>query len=119
MAKKKAKIRSKAKRRPEDLFSEWWNGVAEKKVTKIEKAWLSSTEPNGEDDEDEGTDSWHVNQMMHSGDAHEMTYEIAERVFMLGYEGKKWEDTMGDSLFCDLDDVVAEAYEHGRKMGLS
>lgn len=112
--KKKAASRKK-KATPAELFSEWWNKVAEKKVTKIEKAWLACTEPNGENDEDEGTDSWHVNQMMHAGEAHEMTYEIAERVFMLGLEGKTWKPSVGDSLFCDLDEVVELAYLAGKE----
>lgn len=112
MAKKKA---VKKKATPGELFSEWWDKKGEKKVSKIEKAWVSSTEPNGEEDEDEGSDSWHVNQMMHSGDAHEMTWEIAERAFLAGYHGNNWEPDMGDSLFCDLDEVIEEAYLAGKE----
>lgn len=112
MAKKKL---ARKKATPEELFSEWWGKKAEKMVTKIEKAWLACTEPNGEEDDDEGTDSWHVNQMMHDGDAHEMTYEIAERAFKMGYLGKKWEAGMENSLFCDLDEVVDLAYLAGKE----
>jgi hypothetical protein len=122
MAKKTAKkvaLKKKAPKKkatPEQLFSEWWEKKAVKKVNKIEKAWLDSTEPNGEEDEDEGTDSWCVNQMMHNGDAHEMTYEIAERVFLAGYKGEKWEFSMGDSLFCELDQIINDAYLAGKEM---
>lgn len=112
MAKKK--IIKKAT--PEQLFGEWWDKKASKKVSKIEKAWIKSTEPNSEEDDDEGTDSWLVNQMMHNGDAHEMTYEIAERVFIMGFNNKKWEASMSDSLFCDLDEVINDAYLVGKEM---
>ena len=105
----------KKKATPAELFSEWWNKKAEKMVAKIEKAWLSSTEPNGEDDDDEGSISWYVNKMMHAGNAQEMTYEIADRVFMLGLEGKTWKPSVGDSLFCDLDEVVELAYLAGKE----
>jgi hypothetical protein len=110
-----AKKKTNKKATPEELFGEWWMKKASKKVDKIEKKWISSNEPNGDDDEP-GGDDWHVNQMMHSGDAHEMTYEIAERVFMLGFKGNKWEPDMSDSLFCDLDDIINDAYLAGKEM---
>lgn len=110
-----AKKKQKKKATPEELFGEWWEKKASKKVVKIEKKWISSNEPNGEDDEP-GGDDWHVNQMMHDGDAQEMTYEIAERVFMLGFKGKKWEPDMSDSLFCDLDEIIEDAYLAGKEM---
>jgi len=113
MAKKRA---VKKKATPEELFREWWSKKASKKVHKIEKAWLKSNEPNVEGSEDEGTDSWCVNQMIHSGDAHDMTYEIAERAFFAGYKGEKWEPDMGDSLFCDLDEVIQDSYLVGKEM---
>jgi len=108
------KTARKKKATPEQLFGEWWNKKASKKVEKIEKAWLKSNEPNDEED-DGGGDDWHVNQMMHAGDAHEMTYEIAERVFLIGYKGKNWAPSMGDSLFCDLDEIIGEAYLAGKE----
>lgn len=110
MAKKRS-IRKKAT--PEELFSEWWDKKARKRVLKIEKAWVSSTEPNGE--EEGGGDDWHVNRMMHDGDAEGMTYDIALRVFLTGYRGEKWEPDMGDSLFCDLDSVIGDAYLAGKE----
>ena len=94
-------------------FSEWWSKVAQKKVDKIERSWLKENEPNDPED-DGGGDHWHVNEMMHSGDAHEMTAEIAERVFEQGRNGEKWEFDQSDSLYCDLDSVIVEAYEAGK-----
>jgi len=111
MAKKKT---AKKKATPEQLFGEWWEKKASKKVDKIEKAWLKSNEPNSDED-DCGGDDWHVNQMMHNGDAHELAYEIAERVFLSGYKGEKWEPSMGDSLFCDLDEIIGDAYLAGKE----
>jgi hypothetical protein len=112
MAKKRAK---KDKATPEQLFSEWWSKKAEKMVAKIEKKWLASNEPNDEEDEP-GGDDWHVNQMMHDGDAHNMTYEIAERVFLIGFNRENWEPNMGDSLFCNLNDIINDAYLAGKEM---
>lgn len=99
---------------PAGLFREWWDGKASKRVSKIEKAWIKKNEPNGEDDEP-GGDDWHVNQMMHSGDAHDMTCEIAERAFLSGYAGERWEPDMSDSLFCELDSVIEDAYLAGKE----
>jgi len=94
-------------------FGDWWDKVAQKKVDKIERDWIKETEPN-DPEEDGGGDSWHVNQMMHDGEAHNMTYDIAEEIFNKGKNGEQWESSMGDSLFCDLDDVIFEAYEAGK-----
>lgn len=97
---------------PEELFGEWWERKGSRKASKIEKAWLACTEPNGED-EDEGGDHWHVNRMMHSGDALEMTWELASAAFLAGYGGGELDTGMG--LFCDLDSVVEEAYLAGKE----
>lgn len=102
------------KANPSDLFREWWDKKAGKRVSKIEKAWIKENLPNDPDDEP-GGDDWHVNQMMHSGDAHEMTWDIAERAFLAGYLGEKWEPDMSDSLFCDLDSVIEDAYLAGKE----
>ena len=117
LAKKSAmpkKTARKKKATPEELFGEWWNKNAIKKVDKIEKDWLKSNEPNDEED-DGGGDDWHVNQMMHNGDAHDLTYEIAERVFLTGYKGNKWGLSMEDSLFCELDEIICDAYLAGKE----
>lgn len=114
MAKRVKKKAVKKKATPEQLFGEWWEKKAVKKVDKIEKAWVESNEPNSDEDEG-GGDDWHVNRMMHSGDAHELTYEIALQVFLAGYKGEKWEPNMGDSLFCDLDDIIVSAYLAGKE----
>jgi hypothetical protein len=99
-------------------FEEWWDKVAQKQVDKIERDWIKETEPNDPDD-DGGGDSWHVNQMMHDGDAHNATYDIAEEVFKKGQNNEPWEMTMGDSLFCDLDSVIIESHEAGKKCKLA
>jgi len=114
MKKKAAKKAVRKKLTPGELFAEWWDKKGGKKVSKIEKAWIKSNEPNGED-EDGGGDHWHVNRMMHDGDAHEMTWDIAERAFLAGHNGEKWEPDMSDSLFCDLDEVVNDAYLAGKE----
>lgn len=46
----KKKTAKKKKATPEQLFGEWWENKAVKKVDKIEKFWLDSNEPN-EDEE--------------------------------------------------------------------
>jgi len=110
----KKKVSKKKTLTPEQHFGEWWSKVAQKKVDKIEKRWIKQNEPNDSDIEG-GDDHWCVNEMMHNGDAHNMTYENAEQVFIKGYNGETWEFSMSDNLFCDLNSVISEAYEAGRK----
>jgi len=113
MSKKKAKKKTIQKKISYKNFSDWWDKVGSKEVDKIEKAWLKNNEPN--DDEDEGGgDHWHVNQMMHNGDAHEMTYENANNAYEKGLGGEQMDQ--GDSLYCELDDVIYKAYEIGKKL---
>lgn len=112
--KKVAKNKSAKKVVTFSSFGEWWTKVAEKKVAKIEKTWLKQNEPNDPED-DGGGDHWHVNQMMHDGEAFNMTYDIAEQIFALGVKKEEWIPSMSDSLFCELDDVIFEAYEAGKK----
>lgn len=118
VAKKPAAKKSVAKKpkkvAPEVLFGEWWGKVAQKRVSKIEDEWVKENEPNDPED-DGGGDHWHVNEMMHSGDASEMTYDIAEQVFIKGYNKEKWQMSQCESLYCELDSVIDEAYEAGRK----
>jgi hypothetical protein len=94
-------------------FQDWWKKVAQKKVAKIEKNWIKNNEPNDPDEEDEG-DHFYVNQMMHNGEAQDATYDNAEEVFNKGRNGESWEMNMGDSLFCELDQIIEEAYEAGK-----
>ena len=94
-------------------FGYWWDKVAKRKVSKMENDWIKTNEPN-DPDEDSGGDHWHVNEMMHRGDAHEMTAEIAEEVWGAGATGKEWEMNMGNSLFCELDEVIMDAYQAGK-----
>lgn len=96
-------------------FQDWWDKFAQKKVSKIEKQWLKNNKPNDPDEED-GGDYWHVNQMMFDGEAHSMTYENSEEVFEKGLNGEEWEMDMSYSLFCDLDDIINEAYQAGKSL---
>lgn len=52
--------------------------------------------------------------MMHNGDAHEMTAEIAEEIFEKGRKGEPWRMAQENSLYCELDEVIEESYEAGR-----
>jgi hypothetical protein len=113
MAKKKV-AKKKPVKSAEQHFVDWWLKVAVKKVAKIEKNWCKKNEPNDPDDEG-GGDDWYVNQMMHDGEASNMCYENALPVFTIGFGGKKWEMSQSDSLYCELDDIIAEAYTAGKK----
>jgi hypothetical protein len=94
---------------PESLFQNWWQKTASKKVTKIEKAWIKKNKPN--EDDEPGGDYWHVNQMMHDGEAYNMTYDIAEKSFLQGYNNEEHDS---DSLYCELDEVINLAYQAGK-----
>lgn len=96
----------------EELFRDWWDKKASKKVEKIEKKWVKENEPN-DPEEDGGGDHWHVNQMMHDGEAYNMTYDCAEESFMQGFNG---EDMNASRLYCELDCIVDEAYEAGKSL---
>ena len=108
MKKKTAKTPAKWKD-----FNEWYGKVASKMVSRIERKWLKENKPN-DDDEEEGGDHWCVNEMMHNGDAHELTAENAEPVFLKGRNNEPWEMNQADSLYCDLDEVIKLAYEAGK-----
>lgn len=92
-----------------NLFQDWWQKIATKKVIKIEKKWLKENQPN--EDDEPGGDHWHVNQMMHDGEAYNMTYDAAEEAYNQGVEGL---DLDADRLYCELDNIVIEAYEAGK-----
>lgn len=96
----------------EELFRDWWDKKASKKVEKIEKKWVKENEPN-DPEEDGGGDHWHVNQMMHDGEAYNMTYDCAEESFMQGFNG---EYMNANRLYCELDCIVDEAYEAGKSL---
>ena len=97
------------KKNPKNLFQNWWEKTASKKVTKIEKTWIKKNKPNIDDEP--GGDYWHVNQMMHDGEAYNMTYDIAENSFLQGYNNEEHEP---DGLYCELDNIISEAYEAGK-----
>lgn len=109
---KKKKVVQKAIKKSWSNFNDWWDKVAQKKAEKIERNWIKENEPN--DPEEEGGDHWCVNEMMHSGDALEMVYEKAQEVWETAIKGKRWEMSQCDSLYCELDDIIVEAYEAGR-----
>lgn len=125
MAKKKKAIKAKVKKKPAGSkapkkkvswrdFDQWWSLVAGPKVRKMEAAWIKDNEPNDPDD-DGGGDHWHVNEMMHNGDAEEMTAEISFEIFEKGRKGEPWEMAQENSLYCELDAVIEESYEAGKK----
>lgn len=118
IAKKPVKLKKvtakKTAKNPNELFNDWYSKVASKKVDKIEKKWTKENKPN-DPDEEEGGDYWYVNEMMFNGDAHENTSEIAEQVFLKGYNNEPWEMNQGDSLYCELDEVIELAYQAGKE----
>ena len=95
------------------LFTDWFSKKAEKKVFKIEKKWIKDNEPN-EDPDEPGGDHWHVNQFMHAGEAYDMTWANAKEAFLAGANGEEWEMTWSNSLLCDLNEVILDAYEAGK-----
>jgi hypothetical protein len=107
--KKEKKTRVK---RPATLFDAWWDAYnAQEKIDKFVRRWRKSNPPNPED-EDCGGDHWHVNQMVHTGEADEMCLETARDVFTRTLtDGEDGRPTQLDSLYCDLDDIVDAAYE--------
>lgn len=121
MSKKKAKIKIKVKTDIDPLtfsFEQWWNKTACPKVEKIQKEWIKENEPN-DPDEEEGGDYWCVNNMMHEDDPFEATYDIAKEVFSKGYNKENWSMNQADSLYCELDSIIGEAYEAGVKSSKS
>lgn len=110
MAKKSAKKSVKKFATPESLFQNWWQKTASKKVTKIEKDYLKENPEYDPDDDDMG-DSGCVHRMMHEGEAYNMTYDCAEKSFLQGYNKEEHEP---DYLYCELDDIISEAYEAGK-----
>lgn len=114
LKKNKVSAKQTAIKDPIKLFDEWYSKFASKKVEKIEKEWVKGNEPN-DPNEDGGGDHWCVNEMMHNGDAHEMTAEIAEEVFLKGYNNEPWTMAQENSLYCDLDEIIEMAYPAGKE----
>lgn len=114
-AKKKPALKKAAANKEWSNFAQWWEKVASKKVNKIERDWLKENEPN-DPEEVGGGDHWCVNEMMHSGDACEITGEIAEEAFNKTAAGEAWEMTQSESLYCSLDGVIMEAAEAGKSL---
>lgn len=110
MAKKKS-VKKSVKISPEVLFQDWWGKTGSKKTYKIESAYLKEN-PDYDPEDDDMTDSGCVHRMMHEGEAENMTYESAEIAFIQGYNKEKFD---AGGLYCELDDVISDAYEAGKK----
>ncbi len=93
-------------------FDQWWDSSkSQSKINKFRLKWLKENPPNPED-EDCGGDFWHVNQMVHEGEADDMCRENAEEVFERTLkEGEEGKPTQCDSLYCELDDIIWAAHE--------
>ena len=103
-----------ATKTPKELFDDWWSKTGSAKVSKIVNKWTKENEPNA--DEEAGGDYWHVNRMMHEGEAERMTEETAEEIFIKGANGEDWEPNQFDSFYnAELDAVIMEAYKAGKK----
>jgi hypothetical protein len=111
----KSKKQAAKTKDPQKLYEKWWDKTGSKKVTKIQKKWIKENEPNEPDSDDEGTDFWCVNNLMHNDDPHYATSEIANTVFLQGYNNQSWRLNQCESLYCELDGVIKEAYEAGKK----
>ena len=94
-------------------FNVWWEQVGEPKASKMVEEHCREHEPNDPDDS-AGGDSWHVNDLMHSGEAVEQIAERAGGLFKKGRAGEFWEMTTSDTSYCELDEVLEEAYEAGK-----
>jgi hypothetical protein len=46
--------------------------------------------------------------MMHDGEAYNMTYDCAENSFLQGYNNEEHDP---EGLYCELDNIINEAYE--------
>lgn len=111
----KKALKKSSKKKTYTDFDSWWGLFGEKMTSKIEKDWIKNNEPN-DPDEESGGDHWHVNEMMHNGDAHEMTSEIAAGFFEKGLKNESCDFGQCDSLYCELDSVTLAAYEAGKKL---
>jgi hypothetical protein len=111
MAKKKKSAKPKKKATsPQELFNDWWAKVASKKVEKIESAYLKEN-PDYDPEDDDMSDSGCVHRMMHEGEAENISYDESQTAFIQGFNNEKFD---AGYLYCELDDIVAEAYEAGK-----
>jgi hypothetical protein len=123
MAKKKTKSVS-VKKAPKKIkidfdleFGNWWDKNCESKLKKIVKDWKKENPPNEEDDDCEGTDYWCINNAMWNGDFFDGIPESSFEAFKKGAMGKKWEMTQSETTYePDLDNIIIEAYEAGKKI---
>lgn len=96
---------------PQSLFMDWWEKTGSKKAEKMEADYLKDN-PDYDPEDDDMSDGGCVHRMMHEGEAVNMTYDAAEVAFVQGYNNEKID---ADCLYCELDDVVSDAYEAGKK----
>lgn len=96
---------------PDELFQGWWTKTGSKKTQEMEKAYLKEN-PDYDPEDDDMTDSGCVHRMMHEGEAWNMTYDESETAFLQGYNNQKKDTGL---LYCELDSIVDEAYEAGKK----
>lgn len=109
-----AKKTKKNNNDPKVLFQNWWEKKGGKLVSKMEKQYIKENPEYDPDDED-GSDGGCVHRLFHEGEAYNMTYDIAESVFLKGHNNETWEPNQSDSLYCELDTVIELAYQEGVK----
>jgi len=95
-------------------FDTWWAKIAIPKADKIVTKYLKQNPEYTEEDKEAWGDSGCVHRMMHEGEAESLLWEICQDVFEKGRNSEDWEMSMGESLFCDLDDITFLAYEAGK-----
>ena len=95
-------------------FDTWWAKVAIPKADKIVTKYLKQNPEYTEEDKEAWGDSGCVHRMMHEGEAESLLWDICQDVFENGRNGENCEMRMGESLFCDLDDITFLSYEAGK-----
>tara|TARA_B100002019_G_scaffold22698_1_gene17260 strand:- start:661 stop:990 length:330 start_codon:yes stop_codon:yes gene_type:complete len=102
-----------------ETFDNWWAEIAIPRVNYYIDEYLETNPEYTEDDIQDYSDSGCVHRMIHEGEAENMLWDICQEVFEKGYNGEEWEMTMGDSLFCELDDIIHLSYEAGQRHGVT
>jgi len=97
-------------------FADWWDkSKSQSKTDMYVKKWIKANPPN--EDDEPGGDHWHVNQMMHEGEANELCYEIAMEVFNRTLsDGEDAKPTQSDALYCGLDQIIWDAHSAALKL---
>ena len=100
-------------------FDTWWDKIAIPKTDKIVTKYLKQNPEYTEEDTEDYTDSGCVHRMMHEGEAENLLWEICQDVFEKGRNNEDWEMSMGETLFCDLDNITFLAYKSGKSSEVS